>query len=314
MKSPFTLVLFLVLFSNTLFAQYYEFEVVSEPYVAITTGDYIDTDLTSENFTFATDANYSVYGNDPSVTYTLGRNGFLVSSGVLYSYSYDPFLADLRKRDAQSSIIATESWDGTDSILTIQWNNMGLLNHPTTDFVNVQLRIHRFKKLIEFHYGPSNVTATGGFGGLNGPVVNTIWFSLDFSVGYEYNWITGDPNDPTLSSANSAWPIDGVPAENTIYRFFVEDTTTSIAPLTAAQEASWSLFPNPATDRISWDTGEHECVAGEIFGIMGRKIQTLSPTELTKLSVSTEAFAPGTYLLRLTTKEGQLLQRKFVVD
>ena len=94
-------------------------------------------------------------------------------------------------------------------------------------FVNFQLKLYLFSEKLEYHYGPSNVTSNNVFDGGLGPVVNFSWLSFDFYTGIELYWLTGDPDTPSVALGVNQQILGGVPSENTLFRFYVEDTTSS---------------------------------------------------------------------------------------
>ena len=311
MRLFYVLTLSFTLLFSPAFSQYYDFEVANEPYQSLTTGDLIDYNLTA-NTGFTTTAKYAVFGQEASNLYTAGVNGFLVSSATNFSFTYDPFLASLQKRDTTSSLIITESWDGSDSILTVQWNNMGLQNHPASDFVNMQLRLYRFQEKLEFHYGPSQVTDTSAFSGFSGPVVNFSWLSLDFFTGYQLYWLSGSPTSPSVVNGVQSHHLGGVPAPNTVYRFFVEDTTVSVPSIAGLGNTNWTVFPNPSTEQISWSKSQQKFASGDIIDLNGRLVKTLTTQELNEKMVSVVRLPAGSYALRLNTLSGQSVQKTFV--
>lgn len=86
----------------------------------------------------------------------------------------------------------------------------------------------------------------------------------------------------------------------------VQDTATGITNLTTPQVA---VFPNPATDMLYIDAGQQPIQAIKLVNTLGQSIYNQVPSNSKQLSISTEGFARGVYLLYIATPQGSLAKR-----
>jgi len=79
-----------------------------------------------------------------------------------------------------------------------------------------------------------------------------------------------------------------------------------------------SVYPNPATDRVSIqiETLEPEAVQITLYDVLGRAVSKISHSEATQHishNIDVSNFAKGIYILRITTSKGQVM-RKVVIQ
>lgn len=289
------------------YSQYYQFQVDSAVFTPLQSTDLSDTVLTA-NTVFTVDASYRVFGNGPSTLYEAGINGFLVSTGPSYSYAYDPMLASMQKANSQSALNVAEIWDGSDSILVVEWIHMGLAGHPSTDFVNLQLRLYRFQEKIEYYYGPSQVTDSAAFSG-SGPIVNLSWLSQDFTVGYDVSWLSGDPDNPNYVQSLSPLTLDGVPSENTRFTFY---KASGIGLEEGATDGfTFRVFPNPASDVITINSIPQEATQLQVIDLQGKVLISDSISGAEQQTIDVSSLSPGSYMVQIS--DGKRLMSKPLV-
>lgn len=293
---------------------YYEFETSSRPYQSLfgSVVDSMDTAISS-NISFGTIPSYSIFGEQASHTFEASATGgFLVTLANDYGYTLDPFLADLAKKDSGSALIIHGASSPNDSILIIEWIHMGLSGHPAEDFVNFQLRVYRERKLIEMHYGQSNVTSNLAFrGGLdNGPAVNLARRSTDFLNAYDDTWLLGDPNNPQRALTGFR-AINGVPNKDVLYRFYAEMDTNQVGLKKMDRQERWQLFPNPATDYLRIE-GASSVERVEWFDSKGASVLRSGFNASSDIQVIPTPTEPGLYHLKICGLEGCETQKVLI--
>jgi len=87
----------------------------------------------------------------------------------------------------------------------------------------------------------------------------------------------------------------------------------------AVQNGGFNIYPNPANDHVTVDLNmlKPAKVTLSIISLPGRQISSMEK-ELSvgtnKIAVATRSLAPGVYYLKVISKEGILLQKKFVKE
>jgi len=127
------------------------------------------------------------------------------------------------------------------------------------------------------------------------------------AVSYKYringNWDTsefpnGGPNrDYTVTGANP----------NVVNDVYNGGNLVSVA--SASGEWAFSMFPNPAWERVSFEGAEGATI--ELFNLLGQRVAALDATQ-GQNSLSVEGLPNGTYLVRLT-RDGQQATARLVV-
>lgn len=285
---------------------YYSFEVTNEPYISLmgTPVDTLDTAITN-NIVFTSIPDYSIFGKAPSHTFEASATGgFLVSVSNDFAYTLDPFLCDLEKRDSGSAFIVHGAVTATDTVMIIEWVNMGLLGHPVSDFVNFQLWIYNNRDVVEMRYGASEVTGNQAFqSGYNGPAINFARRHISFTPAYDNTWLKGDPNAPERTTSNAYTALDGTPDSGTVYRFYAvevdtmpSDTATGIAQV-GTNENAWTIYPNPAAGSVNI-AGTQNAVGFQWYDVRGIRLPSSGRLNHGQQEIETPS-ASGIYILEL---------------
>lgn len=108
------------------------------------------------------------------------------------------------------------------TILKIEFKNVGFYNGNKTDFANFQVWLYEGSNMIEFHYGASEVLETDfTFDAFTGPVVGIFNESEAGLKGLQI--IGSNKNIYNQSIENSDFSLiqafNGIPQENTVIRF-----------------------------------------------------------------------------------------------
>jgi hypothetical protein len=87
--------------------------------------------------------------------------------------------------------------------------------------------------------------------------------------------------------------------------------TASVSTLDA--ESALLTYPNPVKDVLTISSGQSLLKNVKMYGIKGNLVldQTVQTKELT---LNTSTFKKGFYLLAVTTEDGQIIQRKLIVE
>jgi hypothetical protein len=175
------------------------------------------------------------------------------------------------------------------SVLKVQFKDLGFKKGDTSDFVNVQTWFYANGKL-EVRYGPSKISAATAKE--NEPVVA---LSIeDFNTGevFERFNLEGDPDQPRLVRYNQTGLL-GYPSDGTVYRFlFGELNVDRVEPTLATQD----LYL-PTSEAFAFD-------------LLGRKTELKINTATGQLDLS--SLLSGVYLIRIVTLEGPTKVYKIV--
>lgn len=232
-------------------AQYYSFFSSVQTYSDISEADITDT-VMNEYVPFLPEQPFKMFGKSGMTSYSAGVTaGYMVASNAQYGVALDPMMGTrLRKISGQSSISIKEMYSLTDTLLVVQWKQIGLMGHPDSEFLNFQLRINLRTEQVEFHYGPSNYVRTANDSAFTnplhtGPEVLVVLLYPDFTGYYEFTSVSGNPSNPVYSK-NYARMTD-IPTPNQLFTFkksspvgFNEDTWNN---------RSHFIYPNPAVNR-----------------------------------------------------------------
>ncbi|TGE25522.1 T9SS type A sorting domain-containing protein [Hymenobacter aquaticus] len=181
----------------------------------------------------------------------------------------------------QNEVLAFEySFDAT-SLTTGTWTAVPALN--VTEVANANVT----NGALNGNDTANRVAVSGSINSLNWPFGATMW------IRWKDNNDTG--NDAMLA-------VDD---------FALSTGTTTLATQNKALQGSLSVFPNPATNRLTLRTGKEGVGAAvAIYNALGQRVQqTVASQEEVTLDVS--ALRAGVYTVRFTTAEG-IATRSFV--
>ena len=232
-------------------AQYYSFSSSVQTYSEISGADITDT-VMNDYIPFLPDHPFKIFGKTGMTSYSIGvATGYLVASSPQYGFALDPMMGTLfRKIPGQSSVSIKEIKTSSDTLLVVQWKQIGLKGHPDNEFLNFQLRINLGSEQVEYHYGPSNYLRTNNDSAFidptnTGPEVMVVLLYPDFSGYYEFNSLAGNPAYPVYSKNYTR--MTGIPVPNQLYTFQKRSLTG--LNQAAADCDRIHIYPNPTVDR-----------------------------------------------------------------
>ncbi|WP_452223008.1 PQQ-dependent sugar dehydrogenase [Lacinutrix chionoecetis] len=148
------------------------------------------------------------------------------------------------------------------------------------------------------------------------------YFFADYCSG-EIGILTGSGNNWTMSmnlaNINSSWVSFGEDNNGELYIISQNGSIYKLTdPLLSVDEDSlnsFSLFPNPAKDNVTlkFATDDSFIESIEITNIQGQIVKKIAPETSETLTISTETFSNGIYLVKINTFTGQQLVKKLVI-
>ena len=204
-------------------------------------------------------------------------------------------------------------------ILKLELKNVGVATEfnfeaPNPDesitYLNFQIWFYEEDSSIEYHYGDHNITDLSV---LNDDSISLVGFELYNTLeegseraGLVYGEITepsyfefADENDMP-DNPEETLTLDAVPQPNTVYRFALNPASVDDVTKTA-----FSLYPNPATERLNVSFNESIYTTYQVYDLTGREIisGTINGENNTQINVG--SLQTGTYLLKVnnTTKK-----------
>lgn len=197
----------------------------------------------------------------------------------------------------------------------VEWRSMAIdyagTASPNSDHVNFQLVLFEGTNVFEFRYGSSLVTdLNGDFSGESGPQIYHDIFSFNTFQERSF-WLHNNVSSPTTYiDLGAGDPINGVPANGTIYRF----TPTTISSVNDLQTAvDFNMFPNPASNAVTINIDERMIGAtATITDVTGRKMADVNLN--TQYSLLNTEFANGVYYVTVNTADGRMASRKLLVS
>ncbi len=220
----------------------------------------------------------------------IGANGYIVSVGSEFAMTFDPFLASLQTDNSESSGVFIESaMDESPARLSIEWRNMRLEGHSLLDFVTFKLNLFD-NQVVEFHYGPSQVTETFAFAdGNTGPVVILSLFNDEFTTVYDLLYAHENPASPDFLQTSGS--LNGIPQPGTLYRY-TPTTTTDVGE--DRDMDTLTIYPNPTNGEIQIsDSSVSEVM---LLSSDGRELAVL-PVENGRVSL--KEYPKGIYLIQI---------------
>lgn len=272
---------------------FYMFSKTTEPYTEIN-GQIVTNTFTQNSYQVNLGVPVKMFDQQAGTTFNVGKNGFIVATGPSYSFATDPFTTGLKKIDNTSSISATAETTGTDTVFIIQWKNLEPDSGTPGDFINMQCKLHLRSQTIEFHYGPSSIANDKLNDSALDVLTGIFLLSTDFSQAYEFQRITGPASNPSIQvNPATPAPLLGFPPNGTIYRF----TRKSGVGINENQKTQFSVYPNPATDKINIQLSEGNIENVKITTVTG---QILYNGEYMPEGIDVGSFAPGIYTVTIT--------------
>jgi hypothetical protein len=221
----------------------YNFTQYQDSYTPIENGDTINSkSWNDECWTLFTPFDLSVFGY--SVDNWCAKEGTIRANSLFgmdtINFAISAFSADLRSSNSDPSsspIIQDISGPEGKRILTIEYRNAHFeyLNGMTA-FVNFQILYYERDKIIEFHFGPSEVESAKQayndrretFGGLIGMARGNEELIL------EGLFLGGNPNN--IIEYGDSELMEGFPNDGTVYRFVPENVSSTATHADACLE------------------------------------------------------------------------------
>lgn len=306
-------------------SQTYNFTVSSKPYVELTNGTALVTDIWDDpELVIPIGFNFQYYGSTLTTLY-------LPSTFTLITLIDDPstdiignivlFGADLIDRGYITSTPLSPITYKTDGsaghrVLTVQWKNAGftgdLANFGTsTDFINFQLKLYEENGNIEFAYGPSTVTHPSEDYGANGPIIGlleSLDYINDINLG-EIILLAGNPSNPSIVNTYQETHLNGTMPDGTSYVF---SRNTSAVHDIIKEGAESYYFPNPATNYITLKPQLQNDVIPPV--IISNDMGQIVKMDLSPEKIELADLPIGIYQLRFQTSAGQVVQRILLQD
>lgn len=308
-------------------AQNYNFSVTSAPYSSLTGSTSITnnslwnswsgvTGNANIGFNFVANGNLNtnmlhfdtnlvptaVYSNQPNP-----NNGFI----------YAPLIADTADRGIVSgSALSNISYKVEGSVGTrifkLEWKNIGFYNeiisdNVSSDFINFQLWLYEGSNIIEYHFGPSNISnAAESFGGDPGfgcGLYPQFDFNLGEIIGNTYA-LSGNGNNPSSAyTTNYEVYITSAPSSGTVYRF------TPIAPLATSEiglHSSATVFPTVVDDSFNVKLKQGDKIKSvNVYDMSGKLVIAKDNCE----TISMKGTQNGVYTVIIETEHGKSSSR-----
>lgn len=298
-------------------AQRYSFSHSERPYIEITNPDVSDTVL-NNYLDFLPPYSFTLFGEQTDGTWNAGTSaGYLIAGNATYGFAMDPMMGTrFRKIEGISQVSVKTISTANDTIMVVQWKNIGLYGHASTDFLNFQVRLYLRSKLIEFHYGPSHFTTIANDSAFmnptnKGPEVLMVMLTADFNNFIEFNSISGNPVSP-IYSVNYA-RLNSLPATNQLFSF-TSKPKVGVTDLNT-NEKLVTLFPNPTNDGyFSIKSEELEISFIKIYNLLGQ-LQESNILTIPGFTVNVNLPKPKQpYFIEIGLVNGTKVQRKIITN
>ncbi|PKA81910.1 putative secreted protein (Por secretion system target) [Ulvibacter sp. MAR_2010_11] len=184
----------------------------------------------------------------------------------------------------------------------------GLLTFPVTEYSSGT--------------GSGNCSVTGGRVNRSPdwPDEYGIYYFADVCSGRIFTYDLATDNLINHGSFNGSWVSFGVDSNEQMYivdiggSIYKVDGTTVIIGTTDFDEASIVMFPNPATDNVTFSTAEDKIISIEIMDLKGSVLYSENNSNTSEKNISTSGYSPGIYLVKVTTESGALSIKKLVIN
>ena len=307
---PYLSLLIFVLFCHVGRSQYYHFEMQTATYESIANPDFMVSDsaaidtVTAIMHSVFPNLNVQAFGDKITGIIESGKSGYIAALGDSADFIFDPFFSSLRS-NGQSVFQSSEALIGSDSVLIMEWKNFGLENHPNSDFITFKAHLYLTTEIIEFHYGPSNLTVPGF---AVGPFVTLIHADKGFGSYKEQMWLTGDPANPNISSQIGY--LSDFPTNGTIYRF-VGQSALNVEHI-ESKSIMLEVYPNPVSD-VLFIRSDEQINSVELIDSFGRSIHHSSEPS-NQVNIDIKQFAAGMITIVVKFKDGSTKQQQVVID
>jgi hypothetical protein len=213
-----------------------------------------------------------------------------------------PFSCDLIDRGYESgtslSPLSYKVEGNTGSrIVKIEWKNVGSYaeGDPYNMFINFQLWLYEGTNVFELHFGQNNITDPNTFYYFEtGANIGILSYNEMLDSLFNINLLNGPATSPQLTALLE--PINGTPANGTIYRF--SPVTLDISAISAVS-SSVSLYPNPAGDIVEIFNPGKEITQVYFHDQTGRLVMITSVSPGSQ-SIDVSGLSGGLYIITFT--------------
>jgi hypothetical protein len=303
------------------FAQSYTFSVAQETYSRLDDDKIlVSAPGSMRNF-------LSAYFEMPFPFYSFGQqidSAVMYSKGVIALFNNTTAMglsacaAEIGERYAKNpelyaSYMALKiEGDNGQRILKLEYDNVGFAYtgiHDSSNFFNAQVWLYEGSDVIEYRYGPHNITNPKWFGQYTG-----LFASLDSADNSALFNITGNPASPVISTNNDL-NLSGFPASGTVYRFSPAwGSHTGVKETYTASD--FNIYPNPANQIVTIKLKESNSSLLKVVltDLQGREIKTVNvETDVFSLQLSVNDVPAGIYFIKTETASGTAM-RKLLVE
>ncbi|MDD4848034.1 MAG: T9SS type A sorting domain-containing protein [Bacteroidales bacterium] len=152
------------------------------------------------------------------------------------------------------------------------------------------------------------ITATASENGTITPSGNVVveegasqTFAMSANEGYQI--------EDVLVDGESIGTVDTYTFENVTENHTIAVTFT-IKPAVSEMDARFSIYPNPANDKVTID-GEN-IASISVYNVVGQHVETVKTTT-NRQTISTVAYENGVYIFRITTQDGNIVTKRVVI-
>ena len=307
MKKIITTFCLLILTISTLKAQSYFFSTLNATYqdlsspTLVSSPDWNDFSVFKVKLPFkfnyfgkSYDTIYAMGGFDGFVYETDGKNQFFPSDQI---YTFDNGMVDSQNNESTISYQTTGSIPNR--IFKLQTKNAHFSEDATaTDYANVQLWLYETSNVIEIHYGTSSIlnSETWQVPDTKGPSIGI------FNTNTNYVSLSGNADNPTVSSTEISMSIDGVPSINKVFRFNPKKVGLSML----SSLNTFSMFPNPTSGMITIQHAEGKNL--QIIDLYGKEIvrkdQLVSDSKIQLEGI----LNAGIYFVNIFNQSGEIVE------
>ncbi|HCS21518.1 MAG TPA: hypothetical protein DIW47_13325 [Bacteroidetes bacterium] len=279
--------------TNGVWAQSYSFSVQQEAYQDLQNDHFITNDTLAPYALLILGRDYRAFGHDLSDTLNIGVNGWVTSTSDYFSFALDPLIGNFHFPDSNSRITFAELVDPGNSILKIQWKNVGTDGDDPAERLNFQLWIYEKDQKVEFRFGPGSSDNTF-FSGV-------YRFNREFTQTLEKASLSGNPASPVVNSGNGL--LNGSPVNGTVYRF-----SYLRAGLESPKPGEIAVYPNPGS---GWFQVAGQGVkSAKAFSVLGNEIEI----QYQDGSFQLENPSKGTYFIYFEMVDGSRAQARLIVQ
>lgn len=111
-----------------------------------------------------------------------------------------------------------------ESVLKLQWKNMGFQYGDSTHYSNFQLFLYANSGKLRVNFGSSNTKPGLFVSNLNGPSIGFLEMDQAFSMIHKVLYLEGDAEDPSFNKSGDILNLNNVPVNGTSYEFIPSNT------------------------------------------------------------------------------------------